>query len=162
MRSKSIPTDEGKLEEQLTRLGDGAGETDVKTVPTFQSKSRHTDISAEDLSSRWYISVAQATKTLKNTTQRFLRSAILPLSRRYRSDRMYRRKILAGDWSTDTLDGHCVSLDGNRYAQVIAKGHFSKLYPMDSKGKAGDALREFCKEFGVPERLTFDGSKEQC
>ena len=53
MRTKSIPTDEGKLEEQLTRLGDGAGETDVKTVPTFQSKSRHTDVSAEDLSSQW-------------------------------------------------------------------------------------------------------------
>ena len=32
---------------------------------------------------------------------------------------------------------------------------------MDSKKKAGDALRFFCQEFGVPERLTFDGSKEQ-
>ena len=32
---------------------------------------------------------------------------------------------------------------------------------MDSKKKAGDALRLFCQEFGVPERLTFDGSKEQ-
>ena len=127
-----------------------------------QSKGRHTDVSAEDLSSRWYISVAQAAKTLKNTTQRFLHSAILPLSRRYRSDWMFRRKILAGDWATDTLDGHCVSLDGNRYAQVIAKWHFSKIYPMDSKRQAGNALREFCKEFIVPEMLTFDGSKEQC
>ena len=32
---------------------------------------------------------------------------------------------------------------------------------MDSKKKAGDALRLFCQEFGVPERLTFDGSKGQ-
>ena len=32
---------------------------------------------------------------------------------------------------------------------------------MDSKSKAGDALKIFCQEFGVPERLTFDGSKEQ-
>ena len=32
---------------------------------------------------------------------------------------------------------------------------------MDSKRKAGDALRLFCQEFGVPKRLTFDGSKEQ-
>ena len=32
---------------------------------------------------------------------------------------------------------------------------------MDSKRKAGDALRLFCQEFGVPERLTFDGSTEQ-
>ena len=33
---------------------------------------------------------------------------------------------------------------------------------MDSKSKAGDTLRVFCREFGVPESLTFDGSKEQC
>jgi len=32
---------------------------------------------------------------------------------------------------------------------------------MDSKSKAGDALRVFCEEFGVPEHLTMDGSKEQ-
>ena len=32
---------------------------------------------------------------------------------------------------------------------------------MDSKGKAGDALRLFCQEFGVPESLAFDGSQEQ-
>ena len=33
---------------------------------------------------------------------------------------------------------------------------------MDSKRKAGDALGLFCQEFGVPEQLTFDSSKEQC
>jgi hypothetical protein len=48
------------------------------------------------------------------------------------------------------------------YAQVFAnKGYFSRIYPMNSKKKAGDALQLFCQEFGVPERLTFDGSKEQ-
>ena len=32
---------------------------------------------------------------------------------------------------------------------------------MYRKGKAGEALRVFCQEFGVPERLTMDGTKEQ-
>ena len=32
---------------------------------------------------------------------------------------------------------------------------------MDTKGKAVDALRTFFLEFGVPEKLTCDGSKEQ-
>ena len=32
---------------------------------------------------------------------------------------------------------------------------------MDTKRKAGDALRTFCQEFGVPDKLAFDGSKEQ-
>ena len=60
------------------------------------------------------------------------------------------------------MDGRVKSLDENRYAQVIAnKSYSAKTYPMDSKKKAGDALYLFCQEFGVPEKWTFDGSKEQ-
>ena len=139
-----------------------AGTSDIPTIPTFQSSDRHTDVSPEDLSERWHIPIQQAINTLKNTTQRFLRSATLPLSRRYRADRMFERKTLSGKWSTDTMDGRCKSLNGNRYGQVFAnKGYFSKIYPIDKKSKAGDALKLFCQEFGVPESLTFDGSKEQ-
>ena len=137
--------------------------TDTPLTSTFQSSDRHSDVSPESLSERWGISINTASKTLKKTTQRFLRSAILPLARRYRADRVFSRKTLTGDWSTDTMDGRFKSLEGNRYAQVFAnKGYFSRIYPMDSKKKAGEALRLFCQEFGVPERLTFDGSKEQC
>ena len=32
---------------------------------------------------------------------------------------------------------------------------------MHSNIKAGDAFKMFCQELGVPEKLTFDGSKEQ-
>ena len=60
-----------------------SGTSDIPTIPTFQSSQRHTDVSPEDLSERWHISLPQALSTLKNTTQRFLRSATLPLSRRY-------------------------------------------------------------------------------
>ena len=31
---------------------------------------------------------------------------------------------------------------------------------MDSKGKAGEALRIIFQEFSVPDKLTFDGSQE--
>ena len=40
-------------------------------------------------------------------------------------------------------------------------GIFSAIYPMDRKGKVGEALRVFCQEFGVTERLTMDDAKEQ-
>ena len=139
-----------------------AGTSDAPTLYTFQSTNRHSDVTASDISERWGISLAQANKTIKATTQKFLRSATLPLSRRYRADRVFSRKTLNGEWSTDTMDGRVKSLDGNRYAQVFAnKSYFAKIYPMDSKRKAGDALKLFCQEFGVPEKLTFDGSKEQ-
>ena len=149
-------------DQPLTRQSVDPGKSDVPIPNSFTSSNRHSDVTPQDLSERWGISILAATKTLKKTTQQFLRSAVLPLARRYRTDRVFTRKTLLGDWSTDTMDGRCKTLDGNRYAQVFAnKGYFSRIYPMDSKKKAGNALRLFCQEFGVPERLTFDGSKEQ-
>ena len=35
------------------------------------------------------------------------------------------------------------------------------VYPTNYKNKFGDALKMFCQEFGVPEKITFDGLKEQ-
>ena len=90
-------------EEKLERPDVDPGKSDVPLVNTFESSERHSDVSPQDLSERWGISLAQATITLKKTTQRFLRSAVLPLSRRYRTDRVFTRKTLRGDWSTDTI-----------------------------------------------------------
>ena len=60
------------------------------------------------------------------------------------------------------MDGQHKSLDGNKYAQVFATDfHFSAVYPMESKGLAGDALKQFIADFGVPDRIICDGSKEQ-
>lgn len=61
------------------------------------------------------------------------------------------------------MDGRCKSLGGNKYAQVMAnKDFFAVAYPMGSKSGACDALRQFINEYGRPEKLTFDGSQEQC
>ena len=74
---------------------------------------------------------------------------------------MYFSKTLIGECSTNTLDGRKHLLNSNRYAQVFAnKRYFTKLYPMVSKNKVGDTLKIFCREFVIPEKLTFDGSKE--
>lgn len=135
---------------------------DVTIPPTFQSEERRSDVSPESLADRWMISVETAKKTLKHTTQRFLRSALLPLSRRYKADRIFSLPRLQGEWFTDTVVGTEKSKEGNKYGQIFANGaYFATFYPMSEKGKAGDALRLFCREYGVPEMLRFDGSKEQ-
>ena len=60
------------------------------------------------------------------------------------------------------MDGRSKTIAVNRYAHVFANDkYFAKPFPMDMKGKAGDALREFCRYFGVPEHLTFVRSREQ-
>ena len=92
---------------ELVKPSFDLGKSDVPYTHAFQSSDRNTDVTAQDLSERWGISVPAATKTLKKTTQKFLRSAVLPLSRRYRTDRVFIRKTLLGDWSTDTMDAIC-------------------------------------------------------
>lgn len=36
-----------------------------------------------------------------------------------------------------------------------------KVIPLAKKRKARDTLKTFCSDFGVPEKIVFDGSKEQ-
>ncbi len=60
------------------------------------------------------------------------------------------------------MDGRVKSKDGNKYAQIFAnEAYFATIYSMDTKGKAANAFRTFCREFGVPEKLIVDGSLEQ-
>ena len=137
--------------------------SDVPIRRTFISKERHIGVSAAELSERWGIGLAQAANTIKVTTQMGTRSAILPISRRYKADRIFERPLLRGHFYTDTMDGRVKSFDGNQYAQVFAtKEMFVVAYPMQSKSSAGEGLRQFIHDYGRPEHLTFDGSREQC
>jgi hypothetical protein len=63
---------------------------------------------------------------------------------------------------TDTVFGKCKSLTNNTCIQIFAnEAHFVKAYPMEKKSMAGLALRQFVRDFGVPEKLTSDGASEQ-
>ena len=131
---------------------------DVPLPKTFATSKRHTGVTAQELSERWLIGLTQA-----HETQNCARSAVLQLSRRYRADRVFEKPLLRGDFYTDTMDGRCKSINGNKYAQVFAnKDFFAYSYPLTSKSEAGDALRQFIQEFGRPEKMTYDGSQEQC
>jgi len=85
---------------------------DVPAARTFESKERHTLVNPEDLSEQWSIGLGQAKETLKRTTQRIVRLAVMPLARRYRADRIFEKRRLRGEWFTDTLDGRVASKDG--------------------------------------------------
>lgn len=86
----------------------------------------------------------------------------MPLARRYRADWMYKRPRLKGVIFTDTMHGHFKSLDGNKYAHVFAtEDFFAAVYPMESKARSGEALKEFIVDFGVPDKIVMDGAGEQ-
>ena len=84
----------------------------------------------------------------------------MPLSRRYKADRVFQTKSLTGMWDTNTMDIRVKSLDGNQYAQVLSNGtYFAEIYLMVKKADTGQAIKTFVMEIGVPEELTVDGSK---
>ena len=104
-----------------------------------------------------------ARNTLKYTTQLGVRSAIGPLTRRYRTDllQLHHRRLNTTIW-TDTMFSKTKSLKGNTCCQIFTDGcGFIHAVPMKSKREAGRALRSFIHDFGIPKTMSFDGSKEQ-
>ena len=137
-------------------------ESSMRPMKSFISDKRHSDVTQSDLSDRWNISESQAAMTLKATTQRVKRSAIMPLSRRYRVDRMFTVKRLRGVMATDTMHGRSKTIHGYRYAQVFGnRNFFVEAYPIERKADAGAALNQFVADYGAPDTLKYDGSKEQ-
>ena len=57
------------------------GNSDVPITHTFKISDIHSDVTTQDLSELREIGISTSVNTLKNTTQKFLRSAVLLLSR---------------------------------------------------------------------------------
>ena len=129
---------------------------DVPSPRTFVSTDRHVKISEDMLADRFCIGPKKAQATLKATLQQGTRSAILPLSRRYKADRNFRTKQLSGKVSTDTLYADAKSLNGNIAAQLYShKCGFTVIYPMPKADGEHivQSLNNFIHEWGMPEYL---------
>ena len=75
---------------------------------------------------------------------------------------MFGQKTFNDHVYTDTMDARVASIHGNRYGQVFAtKDYFVNVYLIKKKSHCGDGLSEFNTDYGVPLKMTFDGSKEQ-
>ena len=57
-------------------------EEELENPWNFISSGRHSSVKPEDLSERWCINVYQGQMTLNDTTRKFKKSALMPLSRR--------------------------------------------------------------------------------
>ena len=56
---------------------------DSRKISAIGSKTRHSIVSSEELSRKWVDGINTARDTLKATTQRGIRTAVYPLTRRY-------------------------------------------------------------------------------
>jgi hypothetical protein len=149
---------------QSTHVNNGLIPDEVPSRRTFVSNKRHGKKTADSIAELWCIGPKRAKATLNATTQRGIRSAILPLSRRYRADRMYNLKRLNGRFATDTLYADIKSLNQHKYAQMFThKNGFAVCYPIDRLlgNHLGYAFRDFIHDYGIPEHLTMDGASNQ-
>ena len=92
---------------------------DVSILQTFPSENRRSITTEEYLSKRWGLSISQAALTLKATTQKLTRSAIMPLTQRYRSDQVFNVHRIHGTMSTNTMDARCQLIHDKKYCQVF-------------------------------------------
>ena len=137
-----------------------------KLIPrkSFTSKGRHKRKKFLQIAEDWCIGYIRAEATLEATTQNASRSAILPISRRYRADRRYKVKRLDGKFSTNTIYSDVKSLLQTHYAQVFtAKFGFAAVYPIPGSDgpTVGLTLKDFISDYGAPAHLTFDGALVQ-
>jgi hypothetical protein len=131
----------------------------IKEVTTMNRKNLQ---SAEQLANTWAIPITMANNTLKATTQEFIRSALHPIERRFRTKNvMLKYNRLNCKVYSDTFFSNHISLSGNKCAQLFVTNFgYLKFSLMKNKSEAGYALQEMNKEVGIPTRLNTDRAKE--
>ena len=111
----------------------------------------HSEVSADDLSRKWGIGLEKAKETLDVTMYMNVRSAILPLTKRYCNDILYqKRRRSSVKFYTDTLFDDEISAWGNKCAQIYADRYrFLHVFPMSSKAGAVDSLGNLVKDICI-------------
>ena len=116
------------------------------------------------LAENYGIGLERSKQVLRVTTQQGVRSAILPISRRYCADRYFGIKHLNGKFTTDTLWSKVKSLRGNVCSQVYShKCGFRACYHMPKADgeHVGHTLNRMIEDYGAPEHLIMDGASVQ-
>jgi len=132
-------------------------------IAQIRTSERHHGIDAKLLSLKWGIGLEKARDTIKHTIQYNIRSVILPLTRRYRTDLLSQRlRRLNTRFYTDTMFAKVGnSLRGNTCAQIFTDGNGAVfVYPMRSKSEAGTQLLNLIQQVGIPNEMHRDGAPE--
>ena len=84
--------------------------------------------------------------------------AIMLLAQRYRSDRIFDIHRIHEIISTNTMDARCQSMNNEKYCQGFCKGKFfMEAYPIKKKSDFHLGLDKCVKEYGAPDKITYDG-----
>ena len=104
---------------------------------------RKKQVDSKTLAKRWNIDPRKALNTVKQTTQKALRTTLYPsLSRHYpTNDRMLRYNRLPHPVFSDTMQAGVTSKRGNKYAQAYCTQYgWTRCHPMKTKSGAHETL----------------------
>ena len=135
---------------------------DERVLSLAKTSDRIGSISPDDLAKRWNIGLTSARATLQATSQCGIRNVSAPGERKLRQ-RLNHMKFpnLRGRFYTDTMFSKSKSLRGAKAAQVFTNGRgFDKVYPIQSKGVAHEALCAFIHDVGIPQTIVSDNAPE--
>ena len=121
-------------------------------------------VDSETLAKRWNIDQRNSLNTVKQTTQRGVRTCLHPslAPRLPTNDRMMRYKRLPHPGFSDTMADGVVSTCQNKYAQAYCTQYgWSRVHSMILKKHAHETLSLIFKRDGVPPKIVVDNSKEQ-
>jgi hypothetical protein len=126
---------------------------------------KHNATSAESLAQTWNISLPNAQKTIKCTTQKGVRNPLYPIGGRYRTKQaQLRYKQLTGrhgSFYTDTFFSQAKSLNECSMAQIYVNDPtFTKVYPMKLRSEAPDTLMYFIHDVDIPNTMHLDDAPE--
>ena len=130
-----------------------------------KANDRHSKITPEHLAKLMNIGIDKAKQMLKVTTQKGVRTAVHPITRRYRVDHLnLHSSKLAGQWYVDWISAGTKSLAQNIGAFVFTNGTFTEVYPAESnkQAPANMSLNDFCNDVGEPHKLKSDRAPEFC
>ena len=131
----------------------------VSMSQTFLSKNRNYSTTCEDLSERWGLSISQAALTLKVTTQKLTIYVLMLMAQTYRADLVFDICGIHGTMSTNTMDARFQSIHNEKYCQLFGnKIIFVEAYPIKKKYDCRLELDNFIKEYGAPDKMTYDGA----
>ena len=136
-----------------------------RTMSKVIANTRHSVITAEHIARTFNIGLNKAKETLRVTTQKGVRTAQYPLTRRYRVDHLnLHRNYLRGKWYVDWMPSATKSITQCKGAFVYSNGTYPEMYPKEDNkmGSAKETLQSFCHDVGVPEKLKSDRAPELC
>ena len=75
---------------------------------------------------------------------------------------MFEVSGIHGTMPTNTMDAICQSIHDEKYCQVFGnKQFFVEAYPIKKKSYCHLGLDKFVKEYGAPDKTTYNGAQEQ-